>query len=73
MTYFEQLYPWCIIKPVAHVQWTILARFRRRSDAEAHLQILRRLIPDVTYQIIFDVQLEKKENPPEQPKALEKV
>ncbi|MGB3692919.1 MAG: hypothetical protein WA865_16165 [Spirulinaceae cyanobacterium] len=73
MTYFEQLYPWCIIKPVADVQWRVLARFRRRNDAEAHLQVLRRLIPDVSYQIIFDVKLEKEENHPEQPKILEKV
>jgi hypothetical protein len=27
---------------------------RRRNDAQAHLEIISRLIPTVTYEIIFD-------------------
>jgi len=34
---------------------TIVARFRRRSDAEAHLQILRQLLPTAPHTIIFDI------------------
>ena len=58
MNYFDSLHPWCIIRPMPNLRSPIVARFRRRSDAEAHLQVLRRLIPNVTYQIIFDVPLE---------------
>ncbi len=54
MTYFEKLHPWCIMQPLPKLQRRIVARFRRRSDAEAHLQILRRLIPTVTHAIVFD-------------------
>jgi len=33
----------------------IVGRFRRRSDAEGHLQILKRMIPNVPFEIMFDV------------------
>jgi hypothetical protein len=54
MTYFEKLHPWCIIRPLTKMQRRTVARFRRRSDAEAHLQLINRLIPSVTHTIIFD-------------------
>jgi hypothetical protein len=65
MNYFDSLHRWCIIRPMPNLQSPIVARFRRRSDAEAHLQVLRRLIPNVTYQIIFDVQLERTDLTPD--------
>lgn len=55
MTYKTQLFPWCIIRPKANIQQIIVARFRRRSDAEAHLQILRQLLPNAPHTIIFDI------------------
>jgi hypothetical protein len=42
MTYKAQLYPWCIIRPLPNMKSLIVGRFRRRSDAEGHLQILRK-------------------------------
>jgi hypothetical protein len=33
---------------------TIVARFRRRSEAESHLQILKQLLPTAPHTIIFD-------------------
>ncbi|HEY9675595.1 MAG TPA: hypothetical protein V6D11_29400 [Waterburya sp.] len=62
MTYFNQLYPWCIIKPLPNLQRQMIARFRRRNEAESHLQVIRRLLPGVTYMIIFDPMLEQDEN-----------
>lgn len=55
MTYFEKLHPWCIIRQLPNLQRRIVARTRRRNDAEAHLQILRKLTPDIAYEIVFDV------------------
>ncbi len=55
MTYKAQLYPWCIIRPLPNMKSLIVGRFRRRSDAEGHLQILRRMIPAVAFQIMFDI------------------
>ncbi|MBD2302703.1 hypothetical protein [Nostoc sp. FACHB-190] len=61
MTYLERLNPWCIVRLLPNMQNQIVARFRRRSDAEAHLQVLRRLIPSAKFTIIFDVGLEQKD------------
>ncbi len=35
----------------------LVARLRRRGDAEAHLKTLQRMVPHVTYEIVFDVAL----------------
>ena len=61
MTYRDRLSPWCIIKPLPKMQRIIVARFRRRTDAEAHLQVLRRLMPDMKYILIFDRDPEQEE------------
>ncbi len=55
MTYKEQLYPWCIIRPLPNMRSPIVGRFRRRGDAEGHLRVLKQMIPDVTYEIMFDI------------------
>ncbi|MEH1810457.1 hypothetical protein [Nostoc sp.] len=61
MTYLEKLSPWCIVRLKPNMQNQIVARFRRRSDAEAHLQVLRRLIPGVSFTIIFNTALEQQD------------
>lgn len=55
MSYLDKLHPWCIVRHLPNLQNPIVARFRRRNDAEAHLQILQRLMPDAQFSIIFDV------------------
>ncbi|WP_375479086.1 hypothetical protein [uncultured Nostoc sp.] len=60
MTYLEKLNPWCIVRLLPNMQNQVVARFRRRSDAEAHLQVLRRLIPNVNFTLIFNVVLEQQ-------------
>jgi hypothetical protein len=35
VTYIEKLNPWCIVRHFPSMQHQIVARFRRRSDAEA--------------------------------------
>ncbi len=54
MTYHQQLHPWCIIRLLPQMQRLVVARFRRRNDAEAHQQALRRLEPSAQYTIVFD-------------------
>jgi hypothetical protein len=39
----------------------IVARFRRRSDAESHLRILRQLLPTAPHTIIFDIKPDTSE------------
>lgn len=55
LTYIEKLHPWCIIRLLPKMQRRIVGRFRRRNDAESHLQVLRRLMPNVPFEIVFDV------------------
>jgi hypothetical protein len=55
MSYKNQLFPWCIIRPFPNMRSTIVGRFRRRVEAEGHLRILKQLIPDVPYIIAFDI------------------
>lgn len=61
MTYLEKLNPWCVVRLLPSMQHQIVARFRRRSDAEAHLQILHRLITGVNFTIIFSPVLEQQD------------
>ncbi|HEY9650221.1 MAG TPA: hypothetical protein V6C95_06135 [Coleofasciculaceae cyanobacterium] len=62
MTYKIQLYPWCIIRPFSNMRTQIVGRFRRRGDAEGHLQILKQLIPGVAYEIMFDITPEPRDS-----------
>ena len=62
MSYKNQLYPWCIIRPMSDVQMRIVGRFRRRVDAEGHLKILKQLIPNVPFEIMFDIAPEDTES-----------
>ncbi len=55
MSYKDKLNPWCIIRPVSHVQMRIVGRFRRRVDAEGHIRILKQLMPTVPFEIMFDI------------------
>jgi hypothetical protein len=58
MTYKEQLSPWCIIRHLPNSQRLVVCRFRRRNNAEDHLRLLRQMIPNVSYSIIFDPMLD---------------
>ena len=54
MTYADRLSPWCIICALPNLKRLTVARFRRRGDAEAHLTTLRRMMPQVVYELVLD-------------------
>ncbi|MBD0267854.1 MAG: hypothetical protein ICV77_06110 [Cyanobacteria bacterium Co-bin8] len=58
MTYRDRLYPWCIIRLLPHCQRITVARFRKRSAAEEHVKVLRRLIPSAIFVVLFEVEHE---------------
>jgi len=62
MTYLERLHPWCIIRPLPNMRSPIVGRFRRRVDAEGHLQVLKRMMPTVPFEIMFDVTPEQTDS-----------
>jgi hypothetical protein len=54
MTYFDQLHPWCIVHFLPNMQHRVVARFRKRNDADAHLRVLRQYARNVEYKVVFD-------------------
>ncbi len=62
MTYLERLSPWCIVKLLPNMQRQVVARCRRRNDAEEHLRILRRLMPGARFAIAFDPALKRQDS-----------
>jgi hypothetical protein len=62
MTYLERLSPWCIVKLLPNMQRQVVARCRRRNDAEEHMRILRRLLPSARFAIAFDPALDPQDS-----------
>ncbi|MCA1992452.1 MAG: hypothetical protein LDL41_10510 [Coleofasciculus sp. S288] len=54
-TDYEQVHPWCIVRSFPDMQSELIIRFHHRSDAEAHLQILKSNNPTASYEIVFDI------------------
>jgi hypothetical protein len=53
--YYNQLHTWCIMQQCPNFQRAVIARFRKRNDAEDYLKALRRLAPNASYLLIFEV------------------
>jgi hypothetical protein len=53
MTYQERLNPWTIVRMQPNEKRFIVARFRRRIDAEGHLRVLKQMMPNVELAIAF--------------------
>ncbi|MEG3898878.1 MULTISPECIES: hypothetical protein [unclassified Microcoleus] len=62
MNYKQQLYPWVIYRHLPNLQRLTVARFRRRNDAEEHLRIIKRLLPQVEFAIAFEVNSQQLTN-----------
>lgn len=62
MTYKDRLSPWCIIRHLPNSQRMVVCRSRRRNDAEEHVRLLKRMVQDGEYSIIFDPMLESIED-----------
>lgn len=55
MNYKQKLYPWVICRLSPNWQRLTVARFRHRNDAEEHLKVLKRLLPQTPLAIAFEV------------------
>ncbi len=54
MPYQERLNPWVLIRLLPNSQRETVAQYRNRSDADGHLQIIRRLMPDAKFEVVFN-------------------
>ncbi|NEP02080.1 MAG: hypothetical protein F6K58_26180 [Symploca sp. SIO2E9] len=56
MAYRDKLRPWAIAHLLPNnLQWSIIGRYRTKSDAEGHLNWLRRNVPGNTFELIWDL------------------
>lgn len=53
MSYKDQLHPWCVVRTQPNLESMTIARFRRRAEAESHVQHLKRTMPNANYVILF--------------------
>ncbi|MBF2047767.1 MAG: hypothetical protein EDM05_037200 [Leptolyngbya sp. IPPAS B-1204] len=67
MSYYDRLTPWCITRCLPGCQTVMIQRFRKRSEAEAHLKILRQLTPDAVYELVFDLPEPRSDSPADEP------
>jgi hypothetical protein len=65
-TYLERLSPWCLVRHLPNMRRLTVGRFRRLNDAHEHMRILRQLVPEANYAIIFDPGLEQLNSPDEE-------
>jgi hypothetical protein len=65
-TYLERLSPWCLVRLLPKMQRLTVGRFRRWNDAHEHMRILRQLVPEANYAIIYDPGLEQQNSPDEE-------
>ena len=54
MPYKERLNAWVLVRLLPNLQRVTVGQFRNRSDADGHLEILRRLIPNATFVVMFN-------------------
>ena len=54
MTYQKKLSPWIIVRTQPEQQPITVGRYRRRTDAEGHVRVLKQMIPDIELAIIFE-------------------
>ncbi len=55
MTNKQCLKPWAVARQLPNLKWVIVARYRSRSDADGHLQLLRQRVPKIQFKVVFDL------------------
>jgi hypothetical protein len=52
--YRARLFPWAVMRLLPNCQRSVLARFRKRNEAEEYLRLLRVVEHDWVCEIVFD-------------------
>jgi hypothetical protein len=55
MTYKKRLKPWAVARLLPNHKWVIIGRYNNPSDADGHLQLLRRRVPNIQFKVVFDL------------------
>ncbi|MCX7592386.1 MAG: hypothetical protein N2235_01250 [Fischerella sp.] len=62
LNYKKRLNSWVVARLLPNTQREIVARFRSRSDADGHLQLLRQRSPEANFVVAFDCQRDEALN-----------
>ena len=54
MSYREQLQPWVVYRLLPNLQRLMVARFRRRGDADAYLKVMKRVTPEARFSVVYE-------------------
>ena len=54
MQYRENLHSWIVVQLLPKMQRVVRGRFRKESEADGHLRVLRRCIPEGNFIVMFD-------------------
>jgi hypothetical protein len=54
MTYQNKLSPWTIVRLQPNLNHIPIGRFRHRHDAEGRLRVLKQMVPQSQFAIVFD-------------------
>jgi hypothetical protein len=57
MPYRKRLNPWVIVRLLPNMQRMTVAQYRSRSDADGHLEVIRRLMPNAEFVVMFNPDL----------------
>lgn len=55
MAYKKCLKPWAVARLLPSGKWAIIGRYQNASNAEGHLQLLRRRVPNLQFKVVFDL------------------
>lgn len=63
MPYKDRLNKWLVVRLLPNMQRITVAHFFRHSDADGYLRIIRQLIPNVQFVIVFNAELNQEAAP----------
>ena len=63
MPYKDRLNKWLVVRLLPNMQRITVAHFFRHSDADGYLRIIRQLIPNAQFVIVFNAELNREAAP----------
>ena len=63
MPYKDRLNKWLVVRLLPNMQRITVAHFFRHSDADGYLPIIRQLIPNAQFVIVFNAELNREAAP----------
>jgi hypothetical protein len=59
IAYKARLIGWAIVRVNPDAERVVVSRFRSRADADGYMRHLRQVLPNVTFEVVFDCQREE--------------